>query len=129
VTGVSRVARQETIAEKGAESDSEDLIVQEEIWRVVSEASQGNGGIALTRQAQRISRKFPRSGFSEQHIKDALVFAAVDQGVALEIAPAVRADVPFIEVSSLIRAAGRLGRRKGGRRKHPVMDAALPATA
>jgi hypothetical protein len=129
VTGVSSVARREVTAEAGAEKEEEHLFVQDEVWRVVSEASEGNASIALTQQAQRIARKFPRSGLSEQHIKDALVFAAVDGGVALEIAPAIRADVPFIEVSSLIRAAGRLRRRKGGRRKQPMMDAALTASA
>jgi hypothetical protein len=103
--------------------------VQEEIWRVVSEAAQVQASLPLGREARRVANAFPASGYSLKDIEDALVFAAVDEGVVVEARPPVAREVPFIEVRSLLRAAGRLRTKKGGRReKKPLAaEAALQA--
>jgi hypothetical protein len=71
------------------------LLVQDEIWRIVSNAAHSNSRISLGKQARKIASSFPATGFSLQSITDALVFAAVDCGVAFEVAtPAPRQAIP-----------------------------------
>jgi hypothetical protein len=129
VTSVSSVP-QNAIVDARIEANDQCLLVQAEVWRAVAEAVRSETSLSLSHQAQRIASAFPASGYSRQDIKDALVFAAVDAGAVVDIAPPARADV-LIEVKSLIRAAGRLRARKnGGAKKQPLsVGAPLQATA
>jgi hypothetical protein len=131
VTSVSSVSSQNTIDDARTGANKQCLLVQAEIWRVISEAARKNASLSLSRQAQRIASTFPESGYSRADIADALVFAAVDEGVVLDAVPTARAEVPFIEVKSLLRAAGRLRTRRGGRAKKQLQngEAALQAIA
>ncbi len=71
------------------------LLVQDEIWRIVSNAAHSNSRLSLGKQARKIASGYPATGFSLQNITDALVFAAVDCGVAFEVAsPAPRQAIP-----------------------------------
>ena len=83
------------------------LQVQGEIWRAVTEAGRSDGNLSLRAETRRIAKAFPTSGYSPQDIKDALVFAAVDVGVAVAIAPpaepSARASAPVIDVRALLR--------------------------
>jgi len=63
------------------------LRVQDEIWRVVSEAVESGASVAAGSHAARIAAKFRESGLAPRAIVDALVYAAVDAGVALEMQP------------------------------------------
>ena len=63
------------------------LRVQDEIWRVVSEAVESGASVAAGSHAARIAGKFRESGLAPRAIVDALVYAAVDAGVALEMQP------------------------------------------
>jgi hypothetical protein len=128
VTSVSSVPAEISADDQRTGVSGQCLLVQEEIWRVVSEAGQAQTSLPLSQEARRIANAFPASGYSLKDIEDALVFAAVDEGVMLEIRPAAR-EVPFIEVRSLLRAAGRLRGRRSGRgvKKPPAAEAALQA--
>ncbi len=71
------------------------LLVQDEIWRIVSNAARSKARLSLSKQAQKIAGGYPAAGLSPQTIADALVYAAVDCGVAFEIArPAPRQAIP-----------------------------------
>jgi hypothetical protein len=131
VTSVSSVGFQNATVDARAGANDQCLLVQEEIWRAVSEAAGKEASLSLSHQAQRIASAFPASGYSRRDIEDALVFAAVDEGAVVEIGPPARAKVPLIEVSSLIRVAGRLRSKRGGRanKEPPSADVPLQATA
>lgn len=129
MTSVSSVPAKARKADAKSGANEQCLLVQEEIWRVVSEAGQAATSLPLSQEARRIANASPASGYSLKDIEDALVFAAVDEGVLLEIRPPAAREVPFIEVRSLLRAAGRLrGRRSGrGEKKPPAVEASLQA--
>jgi hypothetical protein len=103
--------------------------VQDAIWRAVGEATQREISLSLNEQAQKIATAFPESGFSRDAIKDALVFAAVDEGAVVALEPPERSYVPFIEIRSMIRAAGGRRSRKGGRGKKKQSTKAEPVQA
>ncbi len=108
------------------------LLIQDEIWRIVSDAERHDSCLSVTREARNIADAFPASGLSEQNIIDALVFAAVDIGVAVEIAkPATRpAQRPTIVVPGLLALVG--GRRKAANPQKPrptFAGVAMPATS
>ena len=70
------------------------LRVQDEIWRVVSEAAESGASVAAGSHAARIAGKFRQAGLAPQAIVDAIVYAAVDAGVALELQPSPARPAP-----------------------------------
>lgn len=131
MTGVSSVSAQDRVDATRAGAHNQCLLVQDAIWQAVSEAARSDTSLALGQQAQSIVRTYPTSGFSRQDIEDALVFAAVDEGVALDIGASAAPGVPTIEFRSLWRATGRKRYRKIGRKrtKPEAAGAARQATA
>ena len=102
------------------------LAVQNEIWLIVKEAARTESGLAITRRAKSIFRAFPTAGFSVESIGDAMVFAAVDAGVAIER----RRQVPTISLPGLVSAVGRRRAEKSapgsGRTREPA-DVVAPS--
>lgn len=97
------------------------LQVQGEIWRAVAAADR-RGNLSLRDETRRIAKAFPASGYSPQDIKDALVFAAVDIGVAIEIAPAAQPSAPVIDVRALLRGKGRRMRKASRKAAAPALQ-------
>ncbi len=128
MTSVSSVSSSNGHAEAGSSAGDQGLLVQAAIWRAVGEAARSGAGLSLSDEAQKIADAFPESGFSSSDIKDALVFAAVDEGAVLEVGRPQRGYVPFIEMRSMIRAASGRRARKGRRAKDRPADV-LQATA
>ena len=94
-------------------SQEQCLLIQEEIWRVVADAERNGSSICAGAVAQRIESVFSASGLSSRNITDAVIYAAVDAGVAVERQmPAPR---PFV-VERLPRfsLAALRGRAAGG---------------
>ena len=60
------------------------LLIQEEIWRVVADAERRGASICAGTVARNIESAFSASGLSSRHIADAVIYAAVDAGVAVE---------------------------------------------
>ncbi len=83
---------------KGSEAEisiEQCLLVQDEIWRIVSNAARTEACLPLWKQAQKIAGGFPAADVSLQSIADALVYAAIDRGVAIEVVtPAPRQAIP-----------------------------------
>jgi hypothetical protein len=131
VTSVSSVSAQDRVDATKAGANNQCLLVQDAIWQAVSEVARSDTSLALGQQAQSIAKTYPTSGFSRQDIEDALVFAAIDEGVAVDVSPSKSQDDPIIEFRSLWRAAGRKRQRKSGRKraKPQGADAARQATA
>lgn len=71
-------------AETSGRSEPEYLLVQKSVWRAVEEAAGNEASIPILKTAGEIGNAFPKSGLSARDIADALVFAAVDAGVAVE---------------------------------------------
>jgi hypothetical protein len=88
------------------------LLVQEEIWRVVSQAAETCSALSVRRQAQEILDTFPECGCSLQSISDALVFSAVDVGATVEVRPGRRA-LPEIDVQGFLPFVRKRRRQKG----------------
>jgi hypothetical protein len=65
------------------------LLIQDEIWRVVADAERSGGSICATTAVQKIEGAFASSGLSGRDIADALIYAAVDAGVAVVRRPSV----------------------------------------
>jgi hypothetical protein len=65
-------------------SQQQRLLLQEQIWRIVSRAARNDMPLAAAPCAQRLQREFSRAGLSLLSITDALVYAAVDAGVVVE---------------------------------------------
>ena len=65
-------------------SQEQCLLIQEEIWRVVADAERSGSSICAGAVAQRIESVFSASGLSGRNIADAVIYAAVDAGVAIE---------------------------------------------
>lgn len=129
MTSVSSVALPYRHADARDEANDQCLLVQDAIWRVVGEAARSQASLSLKNEAQKIASAFPESGFSRDDIKDALVFAAVDEGVVVDVGPPDRSYVPFIEIRSLIRAAGGRRTGKGGRAKKQPTGGEVPLQA
>jgi hypothetical protein len=75
------------------------LLVQDEIWRIISEAARTGTRLSLNKQSEKIASGYSAAGFSPENIADALVFAAVDCGVAFEVplpAPRPALDMPAL---------------------------------
>ena len=87
-------------AEPSGSPNKDCLLVQEGVWRAVEEAAGKGASIAVLKVAEEIGGAFPRSGLSTRDIADALVFAAVDAGVAVE-RPVPR--IPQVRLSRLPR--------------------------
>jgi len=92
---------------EAASKNRQCLAVQNEIWRIVNEAARTGSGLTISRRAKSIFRAFPTAGFSVESIGDALVFAAVDAGVAVERRRRPRRQVPTISLPAFVSAVGR----------------------
>jgi hypothetical protein len=90
--------------------------VQDAIWVAVSEAAVNDKSLPLGDEAHRIARAYPASGYSRQDIEDALVFAAVDEGVVVDMGLSGPMQDPIAEFRSLWRGAGRRRTKKARRR-------------
>jgi hypothetical protein len=110
------------------------LLVQDEIWRVVSEAASNGVRLSLSGVAQKIASAFPAAGLTLQNVADALVYAAIEYGVAFEPRPkpvrqpTVR-NVPSIDVPGLLAFVGRRRKSQGGERQSRPTFAGLPIPA
>jgi hypothetical protein len=62
-----------------------DIVVSEEIERIVTEAAKGGSMIVPTTAAGQIVRSYPASGLSKREIADQILRAAIKAGVAVEI--------------------------------------------
>ncbi len=103
------------------------LLVQEEIWRIVSDAAETGSRLSLARTAQKIASDFPTAELSPVAITDALVFAAIEAGVAFETRLPARRHT--VVVPGLIALVG--GRRKSrgeGRAQPTLAGVPMPAT-
>jgi hypothetical protein len=117
VTSVSSVSAQDKVDAARIGVDDQCLHVQGAIWVTVSEAAVNDKSLSLGDEAKRIARAHPASGYSRQDIEDALVFAAVDEGVAFDIASSDSMHDPIADFRSLWRGAGRRRTKKGRRRR------------
>ena len=101
------------------------LLVQDEIWRIVADAARSGSRLSLGKQARRIAGNYPAAGLALQSIMDALVYAAVDCGVAFEVAGS--AARPTIDVPGLFAFVGK--KRKSGAKTRPTFAGVpIPAT-
>jgi hypothetical protein len=91
------------------------LLVQQEIWRVVSEAAKSGLTFSPREQAERIAAEFPAAGFSSTNLADALVYAALECDLVCAPRPTVRRQRP--PIVDLIALVG--GRRKTREAEHP----------
>lgn len=85
---VSRLMRAQSRAGEEEElraARQERLLLQEEIWRLVAEADGREASFSAQRHARRLEREFPQARLSLLNITDALVYAAVDAGVVVEM--------------------------------------------
>ena len=101
------------------------VLVQDEVWRIVSEAARDGARLSLSRQAKAIAKAFPDAGVTSDLVADALVFAAVDRGVAIE----ARRSMPAIDVPGILALVG--GKRKSRDRRKAgsgLTGLAVPAT-
>jgi hypothetical protein len=128
VTSVSSVSAQDKVDAARVGVNDQCLLVQDAIWVTVSEAAVNDRSLALGDEAQRIARTHPASGYSRQDIEDALVFAAVDEGVAVDIDSASLIQDPIADFRSLWRG-GALRRTKKGRRGRARSGARTPLHA
>jgi hypothetical protein len=103
------------------------LLVQEEIWRIVSDVAQTDSRLSLGQHAQKVAGAFPGAGLSPTSIADALVYAAVDFGVPIEVkSPALR---PAAKVQGLFGLVGRKRKTRSGAGGRPTLAGIpLPAT-
>jgi hypothetical protein len=97
------------------------LLVQEEIWRVVSDVARTETRLSLEKQARKIAGVFPAADLSPESIVDALVFAAVDFGVAVEPAPRQPR-------SRLLSLVGKKKTRGEGKARPTFAGVPIPAT-
>jgi hypothetical protein len=104
------------------------LLVQDEIWRIVSEAARTGARLSLKKQAEKIGSGFQSAGFSYEGIADALVFAAVDCGVAFEVAlPASR---PALDMPALFGLVSRKRKQQSDAKVRPTFGGVpIPATS
>jgi hypothetical protein len=85
--------------------------------------------LSLEEEAQRIAKMFPSAELTREQIADALVFAAVDAGAALQVRAQPRRQVPTIVLPGAFFLLG--GKRKRRREAEPPPTFAadpLPAT-
>ncbi len=100
-------ARSKPVIEEDLESGApveQCLLVQEEIWRAVSDAAREESPLSLARQVRKIVRGLPAAGFSTRDIADALVYAAVERGVVVDAA--VAASRQTLDISGLFARFG-----------------------
>jgi hypothetical protein len=105
------------------------MLVQQEIWRIVSEAARTGSRVALKFEAQRIAKNHPGVGFSEQAVTDALVYAAVDTGVAFETRNGRRPTVEIPRILSLVGKRKRASAEKPAKSRPTFAGVPIPATA
>ena len=118
----------DTLGDAGAPIE-QCLIVQDEIWRIVLEAARTESRLSLAQQAKRIADAFPASGLTHESISDALVFAAIDAGVMIEIRKPVTRQAPTIDVPGIFAFVGRGRKARGGQRARPTFAGVpIPAT-
>ena len=114
-------ARSKPTTNEGSEAGSsveQCVLVQEEIWRAVLDAARGEAPLSLSKVVRKIARGFPAAGFSTRDIADALVYAAVDRGVAFEISS--RAPLGVLDVTGLFALVGRKRRPQGDAKMRPT---------
>lgn len=110
----------------GADEIEQCLLVQQEIWRIVTGASRSQSLLPLAAQAHRIAGLFPASGFTQENIADAIVFAAVDSGAALAVrTPALQQPSVAPGLFSLV---GKKRKPSGGKSARPTL-AGVPIPA
>ncbi len=102
------------------------LLVQEEIWRIVSDVAQTDSRLSLEQHAQKVAGAFPGAGLSPTSIADALVYAAVDFGVPIE----VKSSAPrsAAKVQGLFGLVGRRRKARSGAQGRPTL-AGVPLSA
>ena len=114
-------ARSKPTTNEGSEAGSsveQCVLVQEEIWRAVLDAARGEAPLSLSKAVRKIARGFPAAGFSPRDIADALIFAAVDRGVAVEMAnPSPRG---AIDITGLFALVGRKRRPQDNAKARPT---------
>ena len=98
-------------AEASGSSQKEFLRVQESVWRMVQAAYESGSSLVVVNAATEIGKAHPNAGLSDRDIADALVFAAVDHGVAIErTVPRVRhLKLPRLSLGALRQAANSAG--------------------
>jgi hypothetical protein len=95
-------------------SQEQCLLIQEEIWRVVANAEQTGASICAGAVARKIETVFSASGLSSRDIADALIYAAVDAGVAVERQMSVPRPFGMERLPRFSFAALRGGKAGGG---------------
>lgn len=128
MTSVSSVSAQDKVDAARVGINDQCLLVQDAIWVAVSEAAVNDKSLPLGDEAHRIARTYPASGYSRQDIEDALVFAAVDEGVAVDIDSSGLIQHPIADFRALWRGAGRR-RTKKARRRRVRSGAGIPLHA
>ena len=123
-------ARSKPTTNEGSEAGApieQCVLVQEEIWRAVLDAARGEAPLSLSKQVRKIARGFPAAGLSTRDIADALVYAAVDRGVAVEVTnPAPH---QALDISGLLSLVGRKRKTQADAKlRSSVIGAQIPAT-
>jgi hypothetical protein len=103
------------------------VLVQEEVWRAVLDAARSDAPLSLGKQVRKIARGLPAAGFSARDIADALIYAAVDRGVAVEVTkPSPHL---ALDISGLFALVGRKRKPQDDATARPTFGAAPIAAA
>jgi hypothetical protein len=105
------------------------MLVQQEIWRIVSEAARRGARIGLKQEAERIAREFPAEGFTVASVADAIVYAAVDCGVTFETRPKSRPTVEIPHILSLVSKRRKPRAEKPSKARPTFAGVPIPAPA
>jgi hypothetical protein len=111
----------------GADEIEQCLLVQQEIWRIVTGVSRSKTLLPLAAQARRIAGLFPASGFTKENVADALVFAAVDSGVGVEVRVSPRQQP--VAAPGLLSLVGKSKKARSEKKTRPTFAGVpIPAT-
>ena len=92
------------------------LPIQDEIWRIVLNAGRLQTPLSLAEQSRKIAAMFPSAKLTPAQVADALVFAAVDAGVAFQTRALPKRQVPTIELPGrFFRLSGKRKQRAADR--------------